>query len=138
MTHREQEQFDRLVRSLYGWCTIDDIKAKLDREDYWSKQFLTVALDTAKKAKIRQLMRKVKEPDGRKTFASIVQPTPNGELQRVYKQETLFTLDDHYQVINYHVDRATYHMHVAEDHRERALKQHPTVDPTQLQFPWEL
>jgi hypothetical protein len=136
--NQEQLLFEQYIRQLPGWNGIDNILRYLDREHYpWPQHFIDTSLERAKKAKIRQMIKQVRETDGRQTFASVVQTTPDGELQRVYKQECLFNLNDYYQVVKYNAGRAFYFMRLAEDFRSRTLKHHPQADAEQLHFPWE-
>ena len=113
-----REKFSEIAASLQGWATIDQIVDACNAAGFWSDDFLTDAEDAAKKSAARKLMKTLRA-GGSPEWASIVTTDEEGDEQRIYKQETLFDVEDYRQVVRYHVDRAKYHRETAQAYADR-------------------
>jgi hypothetical protein len=99
------------------WANIDELTESLKDAGWFTSEFLEGAVENAMKERVRKEMKSHKDADGMPLFVSIVKP--DGE--RVYKQETLFDLDDYKQVVNYHRERGQHHINIAKVYRDRAF-----------------
>jgi hypothetical protein len=104
-----------------GWATIDELVACLDRDNRWPQEWLTMVSARAKKDEVRHLIRRCKDENGWPTVASVITQTPEGKV-RVYKQETLFTLDDYRQAVAYHHGRAKHFTKMRDGYRKRCYE----------------
>ena len=84
------------------WQTIDDLMAICDEAGCWEFDFESRALTNAKKMRIRKIISRVKDKDGFPLFPSVTILDDDGKKKRVYKQETLFDVEDYKAVVNYH------------------------------------
>ena len=116
-----------------GFQSIEDMVDALDAAGYWKPAWLDKTSRRAKKAKIRALIRQSKDASGWPTWASIILKRADGTEQRVYKQETLFDMDDYDHVINYWKWYVQHGMKMAEGYRDRKVKR----GGEQLTLPWE-
>lgn len=92
---QELERFQTIMQGRDPWATIDDLVADCDAQDFWQNEWLTKTTNVAKKSKIRRLIRQVKDEDLWPAWASIIITGPDGNPQRLYKQETLFNKEDY-------------------------------------------
>ena len=125
------ETFQALIADL-GQVSIDDIQARLDASDFWAEDFFADVLVRAKRSKIRQLMRRVKGPDGRPLWYSI-EAGDEDTGQRRYKQLALLNPEDFRQVISAAIARVDYWQQQAEHVRDELHKR----TGEQLTLPWE-
>jgi hypothetical protein len=132
ITQTDKARFGEALAT-QGWLTVDDLVRHCEREGLFSKEFLEHATATAKKALVRKMARAQKDGRGWTQWASIKTKTPDGKEIRVYKQETLFDLEDYRQVIGYHATLAQHHRQVAQGYAARARERFGK----QLKFPFE-
>jgi hypothetical protein len=111
---------EKVMSQSGGWATIDQIVTRLDAEGCWPAEFLARAMDEAKKQLARRLIRQSKDEKGWPTIASVETVNADGQTVRVYKQETLFEVEDYKQVVQYHHERSAYHRKMREGYRRRA------------------
>lgn len=102
------------------WATVDEFVRALDAGDYWPANFIEHALEIAKKHHVRRMARTVRDETGFPVLASVVTRDESGQAVRIYKQETLFNLDDYRQVVQYHKDRGLHHIHMANTYATRS------------------
>ena len=115
------ELFMEAVSEL-GWAEVGDIVEALDGTDFWGDEWLEHAAAEQKKAYVRRKIKQLKGSDGWPVWASVAVTDTDGSEKRVYKQETLFDLEDYRKVIAYHADRSDYHKHMANGYTKRARK----------------
>lgn len=92
-----------------GWADIDSLYMACKESNIFGSDFYDRAIEIAMKEQIRRMLKsgKVKDADGNTiNVASIIMTDKNGKKQRVYKQETLFEVDDFVQVVRYWKDSA--------------------------------
>ncbi len=94
-----------------------------DEAGYWESDFESRALTNAKKMRIRKIISKVKDKDGFPLFPSVT-ILDDGKKKRVYKQETLFDVEDYKAVVNYHARLSNHHRDMAEGYVKRCEKKH--------------
>ena len=126
------ERFQHLIADL-GACTIADIEQRLDAAGFFDADFVQHLAARARRSTIRQFLRRLKGPDGRPLWHSIVESAEEGTGLRRYKQESLFTKEDYLQAIGYAVRKGQYWQHQAEHLREGLHKRYGE----QLTLPWE-
>ena len=127
------EQFQALIADL-GETTVDQIKDRLDAHNHWDEDFYTAVLDRAKRSDIRQALRRLKGPDGRPLWYSVVGNAEEEDAgKRLYKQEALFNVEDYRQVIGAAIARAQYWQGQAAHLRDNLHKRYGE----QLALPWE-
>ena len=107
-----------------SWQTIDDVVSMLDDVGFWDDGFARNAVSNAKKAYIRNLIRTLKDRDGFPLFPSVRMVDEDGNKRRVYKQETLFDVDDYRTMVDYHANLSNHHRQMAEGYVERCEKRH--------------
>lgn len=106
-----------------GWARTEDLVTALDAMgDVWG-DYEKKGLLEAKKALVRRYIKQLSE-DGHQLVHSIERACEGGSMERVYKQETLFEVDDYKQAYIYHRGRQSYHVHIADDLRERCKKRY--------------
>lgn len=113
-----REKFSEIASGLDGWATIDKIVEACDAAGFWGENFLLEVESAAKKSAARKLMKSMRNGNAPE-WASIVTTNEDGEEQRIYKQETLFDVEDYRQVVRYHVDRSKYHKDTAQAYADR-------------------
>ena len=101
-----------------GWAHIGELVEELDAREAWG-DFEERALLEAKKALVRRLIRQQKDEDGHRRVASIEVPAASGETERIYKQETLFVLEDYKQICAYHMAKQHHHLQEARGYASR-------------------
>jgi len=107
------------------WSDVDDIVARLDENDFWTDEFTAKALENAKKAEVRHLVKSLKDDEGMPIFHSVERTDPvTGETKKVYMQEVLFNPDDYRTVIEYHMYKANYHEKIARKLNDRCQQQY--------------
>lgn len=111
-------EVESVLNATPGWCHTDDIVQALDAREAWG-DFEEHAILEAKRARVRRVLRQLRDPDGVRRVASVEVPTEDGGTERRYKQETFFELDDYRQVVQYHVGRSLYHHNEARGYAER-------------------
>ncbi|MBS4027214.1 MAG: hypothetical protein KGZ58_01145 [Ignavibacteriales bacterium] len=114
------------------WMTIDNIVKEVGKNPELAERLLSDAKDKALKFACRQLLRSIKTEEGLPAFASIVEADPNGNEQRVYKQEALFDVNDYKQVVNYHSKQMVHHAKMARHYAKEC--QHQTSEQIHLPF----
>ena len=117
------------------WATIDEIRQTLDANgDFWA-QALTMDSDkTVKNLIIRRLMKSIKNEEGQPIYASIqTEDKATGEVVRVYKQETLFDIEDYVQTAEFHSARVVHHAKMASYY----AKGYQEVTGKQLPLPFD-
>ncbi len=120
---RSTQGFVEILSSSNEWQTIDDLMAICDEAGYWESDFESRALTNAKKMRIRKIISKVKDKDGFPLFPSVT-ILDDGKKKRVYKQETLFDVEDYKAVVNYHASLSNHHRDMAEGYVKRCEKKH--------------
>lgn len=113
------ERFTQITGNMDGWATIDEIVSLCDDASFWTDGFLADAEDKAKKSVVRRLIKSIRGIDSAPEWASVLTTDDDGKPQRIYKQETLFDVEDYRQVVTYHADRSRYHRITAEGYAKR-------------------
>jgi len=121
---RSTQGFVEILSSSNEWQTIDDLMAICDEAGYWESDFESRALTNAKKMRIRKIISEVKDKDGFPLFPSVTILDDDGKKKRVYKQETLFDVEDYKAVVNYHASLSNHHRDMAEGYVKRCEKKH--------------
>lgn len=116
------------------WATIDEIVSKLDDAGYWDEEFQAGALLDRKKAHVRRQMKSLKDENSWPMFANVVTRDADGNEARVYKQETLFDLNDYRQTVRYHVEAGQHHIRMAIGYRAQAFKRYQVQIPLPFGF----
>lgn len=92
------------------WGTIDELISAIDEvPEIWARVASSDITTSWKKAQARRLIKTLKNDDGEPLYASIVQTDENGNEIRVYKQETLFDINDYMQAATYHGKMVIHH-----------------------------
>jgi squalene cyclase len=124
---RIRDELEDVLDHQTGWARIHELVAALDDRDAWG-DFLDRAVGEAKKALVRRLVREIRDPDGVRRVASVEVRTEAGDVERVYKQETLFDVKDYEQVCQYHLGKHQYHWREAQGYACRCQARYG-VDP---------
>ncbi len=125
--------FEDVMAGAAKWATIDEIRDLCDNaEGFWSQEFIDSAATKSKNAKIRRLIKTLKDETGFPLHASVETTNEDGETIRVYKQELLFDPDDYRQVVTYHSDRASHHGRMARGYAKRSDERFKTELDRQL------
>jgi hypothetical protein len=103
-----------------GWIAVEDLVERCDAIGFWSQDFADEAAREAKKARVRKLIRTLKDGHGWPQWASVQIIDADGRKRRVYKQETLFDLEDYRKVVAYHATLGKHHQAMAAGYRKRA------------------
>lgn len=117
-----QDRFLEATSAANAWAKIDTLVALCDEHGFWNDEFLSHTADNAKKAFVRRMIKTLKTDDGDPVWASVETTDDEGKTVRVYKQETLFNVDDYRQVVSYHGDRANHHREMALGYARRCKK----------------
>ena len=115
------------------WGDIDFLVEKCESAGVFSDEELERAAESYKKERVRRLVKSIKDENGWPIFASVVAFEADGTEKRVYKQETLFDVEDYRQVVIFHQSRATHHMQMANGYAERSNNRFD--DQLKLPFP---
>lgn len=102
------------------WGDIDFLVEKCEAAGMFSDEDLDRAAKSYKKDRVRRLVKSLKDENGWPIFASVKVLEISGDEKRVYKQESLFDVDDYNQVVAYHTQQAQHHMQMANGYTERA------------------
>ncbi len=121
---RTPQGFVDLLSGESDWMTIDEVVALCDEAGFWDRDFETRALANAKKAKIRRAIGQLKDKHGLPKFPSIMITDDEGVKKRVYKQETLFDVEDYKTIVNCHVALANHHRDRAIEYVKRCERRH--------------
>lgn len=127
------EAFREATKDLGKFLSVPEVSDALDERGFWTEGFYSRIENGAKHAMIRHFMKNLKDEAGFPLWASVVYQAEDGTAKRVYKQETLFNLDDYRQVITYNKERSAYHREMAERYIERAKRKYPE----QTNFNWD-
>lgn len=108
-----------------GWGTIDDLRSRISGVEGFNWYDVLKddehALRLVENAVIRREIRLLTDETGFPVITSIKRPNPDtGEVERVYKQEALFDIDDYRQVVSYWTERTNYGARMARSYRDRA------------------
>lgn len=126
-----RERFADATAQANRWANIDTLIALCDEHGFWTDEFIAHVEDNAKKSFVRRMIKTLKTDEGDPVWASVEMTDDEGKTVRVYKQETLFSLDDYRQVVEYHTDRSNHHREMAMGYatrcRKRFKKQIPTM-----------
>lgn len=125
------EQFCAIIDGLQE-ATLDAIIDRLDAADYFDDDFFATVIDSGKRTMTRGYLKRIKGPDGRPLWYSVLAASAQ-DTRRRYKQLELFDLEDFRQAIDYAVTRAQYWQGQAETLREALSKRYGE----QLTLPWE-
>ncbi len=128
----EKERFTQAVANAHEWGTIDDLIEVCDDAGYWSEEFLSHTEAAAKKSHVRRMIRSLKSADDWPIWASVESQNEEGKTVKMYKQETLFDVEDYRQIVRYHAERSDYHHHMAKGYAKRCRKRFGV----QLQLPF--
>lgn len=116
------------------WCSIEGIVSEVEKNSDLAERLLSGDIrKQALKHACRQLIKRLKNEDGLPRFASIVEKDESGNEMRVYKQETLFNLDDYVQVVKYHSNRVLHHAQMASHYK----KEYESQTSEQLHLPFD-
>jgi hypothetical protein len=112
------------------WMSIDDIFNKVQGNPELVERLLSGgAREKALKSACRQMVKRMKDENGMPRFASIITKDADGNETRVYKQETLFDVNDFVQLVDYHGKQVVHHAkmasHYSDKHKEATGKQVP-------------
>ena len=118
-TVTDREAFAKIMANADKWATIDDIMGMCDKAGYWSETFLEESEVQSKKSHIRRLVRGLKDETNWPVWASVEKTDENGNKVRVYKQETLFDVDDYRQAVSYHSGVSNHHRAMASGYARR-------------------
>lgn len=115
------------------WLSIDELVKKVRTNTELKNRLLEDVEDKALKTACRQLVKRVKDENGMPRFASIVQTDESGNEKRVYKQETLFDVNDYLQVTNYHSTQVIHHAKMVRHYSA----EYKTLTGKQLMLPYD-
>ncbi len=116
------------------WLSIDNIYEAVSQNSELSERLLSGdAKEKAIKHICRQMLRNIKDEKGNPLYASIVEKDEKGNEQRVWKQTTLFNLEDYPQVVNYHSQQVIHHAREAA----RYAKEYKEKTAIQLHLPFD-
>lgn len=101
------------------WSTIGDLSAKLDNAKFWTDEQMAAGMESYKRDFIRRAMRSMKDANGWPIFASVVVQESDGSKVRVYKNETLFDVEDYRQTVAYHQRIARHHIKMSNGYAKR-------------------
>lgn len=115
------ERLGEIARELGGWVDIDTLTdaAISDSEFNFEEGPIARAARGEMKSQVRRLIKKLRGADGVPDFASIIRKNEDGDKVRVYKQETLFDMNDYRQTINYWHQAKKYAGKMEHGYRKR-------------------
>lgn len=125
-----RERFSEAMAQANAWATIDTLVALAEEHGCFGDEFLSQAESVAKKNAVRRMVKQLKDASGEPVWASVETTNDDGKTVRVYKQETLFNVEDYRQVIGYHSDRSDYHRAMATGYATRCKKRFGKQIPT--------
>lgn len=116
MTETITEARANFIEAVNGseWATVDKLVEMCDAANVWPEDFIDTVLINAKKSFVRRQIKQLKDDENWPLWASVETQNEDGETVRIYKQETLFDVEDYRQVVAYHADRREYHGMLAE------------------------
>ncbi len=125
----ERARFEAfLAQHVDGWTAIDELAELATQAELFGEDFRRDALTYAKKNYLRRMIRSLKGPDGFPLMVSVERIGTDGKKRRVYRQESLFDVDDYKQVVQFHAAQATHHQGMAGAYAERCKKRFG-IDP---------
>jgi hypothetical protein len=112
-----------------SWTSLPGLVAKLDAKRFWEEEWLARSVHTAKTAYARKLIRSLKDEDDYPLFASVeteeAEEGAAGAKVRIYKQESLFTVDDYRQTIGYWRGYVAHGQHMLNHYVHQAQAKFP-------------
>lgn len=85
------------------WQTTDRMVEALDNAGFWNEEdAVAEALDMFKKDYVRRMVRSLRTKGGEKVFINVKRTTNDGSHEQVYKQETLFDVNDYRYAVQYY------------------------------------
>ena len=115
------KSIEGLLKNSEGWMDIDELVDVYNETESWGVGFEQRAIRNAKKAYIRKAVSKLKDSEGFPKFPSVAITDSLGNTRRVYKQETLFDVEDYKRVVNFHASLSNHHKEMAKGYVRRAL-----------------
>lgn len=126
MNDKMEEQLDQTVKGRFisamegvDWATIDQIEAKLNLiPGFWDSIATIEQIKSQwRKQKIRHLTKTVRV-DGVPLFASVETMNDEGEVIKIYKNETTFTPEDYKTASIYHSKTGVHHLKMSKYYAE--------------------
>jgi hypothetical protein len=115
------------------WMRTEEMVAALDRAKFWDASWLeNEAVFRVKSEYARNMARTITRKDGRHVFVNVVKTTADGEKTHIYKQQTLFNVNDYRYVVSYHKQMAVHHIAEAN----RFARDCETYTGTQIPMPF--
>lgn len=112
---------EKFIAALEGveWATIDQIVEKLSLiPNFWeSIATLEEIKEQWRKEFARRKIRTLKV-DGMPLFASLEEMDDNGDVQRVYKNEAVFTAEDYHSASLFHSRTGIHHLKMSKHYAE--------------------
>jgi len=122
----------RGVMTQQGFCSIDLLaKVAMDR-GVFDDEFMGKAAEVAVKAVLRRELKR-KDDKGDSLYHSVSVPDDAGEFTPVYKQETLFDVEDFRRVVNYYVHQANYNANEARKMARHCFERYAVQLPLDLE-----
>lgn len=122
VTDSDKSTFEAITGNADGWASIDALVDACEQAGFWGADFVQAATVQAKKSHVRKLIKSLKDKEGWPVWASVETTNESGETVRVYKQETLFDIEDYRKVVNYHAGVAQHHVAMARGYARRCKK----------------
>ncbi|MEJ7593813.1 MAG: hypothetical protein WKF77_19920 [Planctomycetaceae bacterium] len=99
----EASSVRQMLDAAAGWHDIDELVSKMDEAGLFPPEVVLSAIGKAKKTYARRILSQMKDKDGFPLYPSVNVTDANGNKKRVYKQETLFDVEDYKAVIGTHL-----------------------------------
>ena len=120
-----EQSLARILANSDGPRTIEEVVTMLDEKSYnWGADFNARELAKAKKARIRREISRLKDKEGFPKFPSIIVVGEDGVRKQVFKQETLFDVEDYKTIVSYHVKLSNHHRDMAKGYVKRCKARH--------------
>lgn len=106
------------------WLEFDDVVRKMDEAGLFPQELASSAVASGKRIYVRRALARMKDKVGFPLYPSVRITDADGKKKRVYKQLSLFEIDDYKAVVNTHVDLSNHHRRMAEGYADRCLQLH--------------
>lgn len=108
------------VATLRRWGTIQDYVELCRQHGYFTPAFYAKAVAHMERIHVRRRLKQITNGSGWPIFGNIERSGPDGQRERVFLQEELFSPQDYEQIVAYHYRMARHHLFKAQTYREHA------------------
>lgn len=116
-----------------GWMTTDALARAIRERDCLDAEWRAAAEERALRYELRKLLRTSKDADGWPRYGNVIDVDEQGNRIQLYKQETLFDVDDYRQVMESHGRIANHHVEMMIGYREHCQSRYDVQLPLPLE-----